>query len=340
MATLMAGLSQDGASGHSGAATLPPDRFYCLLDELPLHLIPRRVVSASQVGNDSDAALFLNPDCIICPAAELPEDLAGWQESLSGFALQGTVAWVRDSVAECLVPFWLGPRLESVVRGLRPGAPAPLTLDDKTRRRLIDAGILIPDGYEERSAQRWKAVLEKSAIAFQQKGYAPVADLIHPFHIAALRRYYRHLIRTGAIKLGDGQSPRRYVAYNEPVARFFHRCMSAKLSALAGQVLKPSYVYLASYLSGAELKKHTDREQCEFSLTLCLDFSPEPALESPWPIRLDTPAGTVAVYQALGDALAYRGTRLPHYRDILGAGQTSTSIFFHYVPLEFAGSLG
>jgi hypothetical protein len=164
-------------------------------------------------------------------------------------------------------------------------------------------------------------------------------NLIHPFHVAELRRYYRYLIRTGRIRLGDGQSPRRYVAYNEPVARFFHHQIAAMLSAVAGEPLKPSYVYMASYLSGAELRKHTDREQCEFSVTLCLDFSPEPELETPWPIRLDTPGATVTVHQALGDGLAYRGTRLPHYRRLLGEGQTSTSIFFHYVPVDFAGSL-
>jgi hypothetical protein len=96
---------------------------------------------------------------------------------------------------------------------------------------------------------------------------------------------------------------------------------------------------MASYLSGAELKKHIDREQCQFSVTLCLDFSPEPALETPWPIRLESPTGTVTVHQALGDGLVYRGTRLPHYRGVLGEGQTSTSIFFHYVPAGFAGSL-
>ncbi len=166
----------------------------------------------------------------------------------------------------------------------------------------------------------------KASLLFRDKGYAPLGDLIHPFHIAALRRYYRYLIRTGSIRLGDGQSPRRYVAYNEPVARFFHKAIAPILSAVAGERLKPSYVYMASYLSGAELRKHTDREQCEFSVTLCLDFSPEPRLETPWPIRLDTPTGTVMVYQALGDGLAYRGTRLPHYRSRLGQGQTSTSM--------------
>ena len=101
-------------------------------------------------------------------------------------------------------------------------------------------------------------------------------DLIHPFHVAALRRYCRYLIGTGAIELGDRQSSRRYVAYNEPVARFFHRAITARLSALAREPVKPSYVYLASYLSGTELRKHTDREQCEFSVTFSSTFLRSP----------------------------------------------------------------
>jgi hypothetical protein len=183
------------------------------------------------------------------------------------------------------------------------------------------------------------AHLGKASAMFREKGYAPIANLIHPFHIAALRRYYRYQIRTGAIFLGDKQSARRYVAHNEPVARFFHYQIATTLTAIAGQSLKPSYVYFASYLSGAELKKHTDREQCEFSVTLCLDFSPEPQVATPWPIHLDDSSGKVTVHQAIGDGLAYRGTKLPHYRDELGEGQSSTSIFFHYVAADFAGPL-
>ena len=154
-----------------------------------------------------------------------------------------------------------------------------------------------------------------------------------------MRRYYRHLIRTGAIRLGDKQSPRRYVAYNEPVARFFHQDVTATLGALAGEPLKPSYVYMASYLGGAELKKHTDREQCDFSVTLCLDYAPEPRVATPWPVQLHKKSGTVKVFQAIGDALLYRGCQLPHSREPLPEGHTSTSIFFHYVREDFTGSL-
>jgi hypothetical protein len=333
MSTLMGGVSR-----HTYAATLPSDRFYCLLDELPVHLIPRHALKRFQSLEDRDQPLRLNPDCILCSDGQLPDELTPCTDLLSRFALQGTIAWVRSPASGRLLPFWLGPQLEDLVRGLRPDESVA-TLPQSARWVLEAAGILLSENGDNHGRRQCEERVRAAATLFRQKGYAPLADLIHPFHIAELRRYYRYLIRTGAITLGDGQSPRRYVAYNEPVARFFHGDIAATLSAVVGEAIKPSYVYLASYLGGAELKKHTDREQCEFSVTLCLDFSPEPTLATPWPIRLETPSGTVAVHQALGDGLAYRGTRLPHYRHVLGEGQTSTSIFFHYVPADFSGSL-
>jgi hypothetical protein len=332
MTTLMGGVSR-----QTYAATLPPDRFYCLLDELPLHLIPR--CSWRCLRPQEDQPLFLNPNCVLCAGSELPDGIAARREILDSFALEGTIAWVQDAVRETWLPFWLGPRLEQAVRKMRPGEPAPSSISADMRRTLHAAGILWSDGEVTARRQRQEGSLAKAAALFQKKGYAPISDLIHPFHLAALRRYYRYLIRTGAVRLGDRQSPRRYIAYNEPVARFFHQQIAKTLSAVAGEPVKPSYVYMASYLSGADLKKHTDRAQCEFSITLCLDFSPEPKCETPWPIELDTPTGSAKVYQALGDGLAYRGTRLPHYRGVLAEGQTSTSIFFHYVAEEFEGSL-
>lgn len=319
-------------------AALPQGSFYCLLDELPLHLIPQRGQRALRLEGDA-SGLFVNPDCELRPAADLPPEFSARPDLVSGFALQGTIAWLRDPTTQNLQPFWLGPEFEAIVRNLHAGQVSGSTLNPNVRAILLAAGILRHAGQDELRTSAWQASLRNVAAAFQQKGYAPIAGLIHPFHVAALRRHYRQLIRTSAIRLGDRQSSRRYAAHNDPVARFFHHEIARIFSAIAGEPLRPSYVYLASYLSGAELKKHTDREQCDFSLTFCLDFSPEPELATPWPIRLDPPSGTVTIYQALGDALAYRGARLPHYRDALGEGQTSTSIFFHYVGADFKGSL-
>lgn len=337
-----------GGSRQSYTATLPEDCYHCVLDELPVHLIPgywRRLLQESE-----DQILVLNPACELRSAGDLPAEFSRTSDLVSGFALQGTIAWVRQAFGGVL-PFWLSRALEAELGGLRENEPVTASIRAATRALLLGAGILIPAELNRepscaRPDSRWRLSLDDrnecicgAAAGFQSRGYAPLSSLIHPFHVAALRRYYRRQIRAGKIQLGDQQSSRRYIAHNEPVARFFHQQLTSVLAQLAGKGLKPSYVYFASYVSGAELKKHTDREQCEYSITFCLDFSPEPQLATSWPISLQTSAGTLKVFQAVGDGLAYRGTQLPHFRGVLREGYTSTSIFFHYVAEDFAGSL-
>jgi hypothetical protein len=320
-------------------AVLPPSLFYCLLDELPLHLIPRRALESQSWEENVCGPLLFNSECYITSAGQVPTELESQRHLLEGFSLEHTIAWVRDPATTSLHPFWLGPRLQPIISGLSKEEPAPASLSANLRFLLSSAGILTPSLYAERRRAQWSEIVRKWAPVFREKGFAPLRELIHPFTVAALRRYYRHTIRRGSIQLGDPQCPRRYVAHNERVARFFHHQLANVVSAITGEAIKPSYVYLVSYLSGAKVKKHTDREQCEFSISLCLDFSPEPELGTPWPLCLDTPAGTVAVYQALGDGLLYRGRKLPHHRDVLAEGRTSTSIIFHYVRADFSGPL-
>jgi hypothetical protein len=318
-------------------AALSPGHFHCLLDELPLHLIPAQGLLHEQ--QFSPQQFFLNPDCLLLSAGQLPAELEMHRHLLEKFSLRGTVAWVRDAAFGSVQPFWLGPRLEAVVRRFQPGKSVDDSLPVDDCLLLAQAGILTQAELKERRLADCAVIVRTGQLEFREKNYFPLRSLIHPFHVAALRRYYRHEIRRGAIRLGDHQSSRRFVAHNESVARYFHYQIANAVSAIVGEPVKPSYVYLASYLGGAELKKHTDREQCEFSVTLCLDFAPEPDLATPWPIRLDTPQGKVTVYQALGDGLVYRGTKVPHYREPLAEGYTSTSIFFHYVPQDFSRKL-
>jgi hypothetical protein len=333
----MASLMGAGSQRRSHAA-LPTDQFHCLLDELPLHLVPQQARTRDRFKYDLRQQLFLNPDCFVLPAGKLPEEIEAQRHLVGRFDLQNTVAWVRDRATCTVRPFWLGSQLGALVSGLRTGEVVNASVPENVRFLLAKAGILTTSGYADRRVSEWTAIINARARTFREKDYVPLGGLIHPFHIAALRRYYRNAVRQGRFRLGD-ITPGRYVAHNESVARFFHHQLTNMVSAIVGDALKPSYVYFASYLSGAELKKHTDRPQCEISVNLCLDFSPEPELATSWPLRLDTPAGSVAVYQALGDALIYRGIKLPHYRLRLAAGHTSTSIFFHYVREDFSGSL-
>ena len=314
---------------------LPRSLFHCRLDDQPDHLVPERLLRPEYWEGLSDRPFYVNPACFFTPHGELPG-----AAPVAGFATQGRMVWVRDPANDALQPFWLGSELTAMLSGAQLGDPAPSTLSPQARRILCMANVLVTDDYASLRRQQWAEVVSIAGAKFQSQGYAPVGRLIHPFHIAALRRYYRHQLRTGRLRLGDGQCPHRYVSYNDPVARFFHQQLTTAVAALAGEPLKPSYVYLASYQPGAILKMHTDREQCEFSVTLCLDYSPEPGNATPWPFCLHKESGKVTVFQGIGDALLYRGCQLPHSREALPEGHTSTSIFFHYVHKNFAGSLG
>jgi hypothetical protein len=321
------------------AASFPPERYWCLLDELPWHLIPPQHRQFQKRILDRTGEFRLNPRVTVLENGQLPPEFNSSPELLENFALQGTLAWVRHEQDDFVLPFWLGPRLQAAVGFVQSEDRLPPTISDADQSALSASGLLIP-GNETHEVRKGRGdALEALRSRFQHHGYAPVRGLIHPFHIAALRRYFRWRMRNGMLHLGDDQVARRYVAHNDGALRFFHGQLAGRVSRLVGESVKPSYVYLASYLAGAELEKHTDRSQCEFSLTLCLDYSPEPEHETSWPIRLECDRSDLTVYQAIGDALLYRGTRLPHYRNPLPAGHTSTSVFFHYVPQNFAGAL-
>ena len=80
-------------SRQTHSATLLPGQFHCLLDELPLHLIPHGGPESQgwwQKLPHED--LFLNPQCSTLPAREVPAELEMHRDLLKDFYLQGTVA--------------------------------------------------------------------------------------------------------------------------------------------------------------------------------------------------------------------------------------------------------
>ncbi|TMQ27151.1 MAG: hypothetical protein E6J90_03115 [Deltaproteobacteria bacterium] len=315
-----------------------PSCFHCLLDEQPGDLVPARLLAKLRTA-DGGAALEANPSYWLAPTGALPAPIAASAPHVEGLALDHPIIWLQDTATGMLAPFWLGPRYSALLAELTPGqASDTRQLSAEECAVLQAAGVLVTPGELARRSTDTNEELAHAARAFG-RGYATLGDLIHPFHLDALRRHYREMIRQGAFMLGDGQSPRRYIAHNEAVARFFHHQLAGVVSRVAGAPVKPSYTFLASYLDGAVLPEHVDRPQCEYSITLLIDFSPEPARESPWPIHLHGEHGIVTVHQGIGDALIYRGRQIPHSRARLPDGCASTSLLFHYVDESFSKSL-
>jgi hypothetical protein len=281
---------------------------------------------------------MVNPACWFSWLGPLPPDKAARVAFTDQFCPSNTAVWVEDPATLAIWPFWVGPEYYPFLARMTPGQPVADDLPVHIQWALAQAHVLVEPNHLGRRRQEWHERVVACAKEFDG-GYVTVPDLIHPFHLGALRRFYRHRTRAGFFRVGDEQVSRRFAAHNESMARFIHGQLVHAVSHIARKVLKPSYAYFVSYLSGAKLARHVDRAQCDYSVTLCIDASPEPEAESPWPIKVETAAGAKEVHQRLGDALLYRGCLVPHSRAPLPKGLTSTSLLLHYVAESFDGPL-
>jgi hypothetical protein len=313
---------------------LPSEFYHCLLDEQPYYLAPAWLLRNQELLG----TVVVNPSCWFAWEGPLPPAMAARIDFSDNFYATERMVWVEDPGTLAIWPFWVGDEYFEYLSRMTPGSLMEDDLPAHVRWVLTEANILVEPGHLGQKRREWRSQSLAYANAFEN-GYVSVPGLLHPFHVGAMRRYYRCRTRTGCYLLGDEQVRRRFASHNEEVARFIHSQLTHAISDVSGIVLKPSYSYFASYLSGAELEEHVDREQCDYSITACIDASPEPIGDSPWPIKLGTGDEKVEICQRLGDALLYRGCQVPHSRDRLPEGFTSTSLLLHYVDAAFDGSL-
>jgi hypothetical protein len=300
----------------------PEVRFACRLGEQPGHAVPRRLL-AGLVGAAPDAA----------PAASLRVGEAA-QLLGSDRVAPGPLAVAADPYRGAL-PWWLDAPSAAAVAAVRTGGAVP----PAWRALLGAAGIVGDERRIRMERERAEGLVAGAAARFATDGYVALPGVLHPFHLGALRVHVRRLARLGHMADGDGQTPLRWTSHDDPGLRVFHHALTALVSAVGGEPLKPSYVYTATYHDGADLPRHTDRVQCGYTLSVCLDCLPEPHREVPWPLRLHTPTTRVDVHQALGDGLLFTGVDVPHERPRLPPGLTVSAAFMHYVPAAFDGPL-
>lgn len=172
-----------------------------------------------------------------------------------------------------------------------------------------------------------------------ENGWCDVPPLIGTHDLHAINSYFDALCQGQWLQFDDKHS-RRLVINNDPVARRIQSALAPHFSAIAGQSLKPSYTQFVTYLEQAPLPRHTDREQCEFTFSLYLNYSPQPSGDlCPWPLIIHRPEGEVAAHQRLGGGSLLKGRVLPHSRPPLPPGHEARMLFCHYVLESFDGPL-
>jgi hypothetical protein len=304
-------------------------------------LFPAFDLAESQHNGD-ETRLMVNPRFFFDGVSTVPAEISYRIQWPGSFLSGNPVAWLEDPGTKILIPYWIKGEDLPFFLDLKKTRRIPLKLDRAKKSMLMATRFLVPHDYASLVGDFWESICFEARGKFKSDHYVNIGRIVTPFLLAAVRRYFRRLVEEGYLVLGDHQVERRHIAHNNDVSRFLHYQMTELGSRVAGAPLKPSYVYFSSYEPGSVLKKHTDREQCEISISFLVDFQPEPHGVTRWPLFLekdDERRQAVCIYQKLGDALIYRGRRLPHWREALPDGCSSSSMFFHYVLQDFEGPL-
>ena len=165
---------------------------------------------------------------------------------------------------------------------------------------------------------------------FQEKGFEVVKNYALPYFSAYLRHYFALIVQNDPSLGGDSQVPLSHSVYGDPafdLAMIFSR---ADIGQIVGKNLIPQYTYARIYKKGADLKIHSDRPECQYSVTLSLGGE----YDKPWPIWIKDRAGkSYEVPLEEGDMLVYSGCELEHWREKF-EGKLQYQLFMHYVDAD------
>jgi hypothetical protein len=318
-----------------------PERvvFSCTLDDSSLKDLSSESDFSEDADEDVRTAWIVNPGVRIQNKSESFDTASElWQR----VAMLGAheIVWIEDQFRRLTLPYWLNDFEANCVRQLLSGELMANNLGGSMRRKFTGIGLIYTQKWLSHNRRMWSAKFANARRNISGRGYAVLRDLIPTMFLQSLCRYYRNLVVEGFLIFGDQQAM-RYNLHNEPFSFWLHRFTEPFIARAIPEPVKSSYSYVAAYLPGATLGRHTDRLQCEYTLSLSIDATPNPTRSEAWPLYLDSPVdgGIVGVSLGAGDGLIFKGRELPHFRSQLRESCTASSLLFHYVPSDFEGPL-
>ena len=162
---------------------------------------------------------------------------------------------------------------------------------------------------------------------FQKKGFEVRKKYIPSFFSIYLRNYFTLRAQNDPSLSGDSQAPNSHCVYGDPAFEMVMAMSTQDIENIVDKNLVPQYTYARIYLNGSDLKIHSDRPECEYSVSLSLGGE----YEKPWPIWIKDYAGkSHEVPLDEGDMVVYHGTELEHWREKF-EGNMQYQLFMHYV---------
>lgn len=283
--------------------------------------------------------LMINPNCLLQPAGSpLPAEIATRLSHTHKLAPEQNLIWLEKAGSRFLNVYQYDPN-DLAMMGLLHGSRQISQLSQPQLLALYRQEVIIQRGQIQQQKSDWHVSVNQAKRQMQKWGYAVLPKLIPAYQQASLRTYFRELEAEGYFQRGDAQVQARNSVYNDAVCRYLQTQLTPIINLITPEPVKPSYALLAAYQPGAILRKHKDRHQCEWNLSLVMDMDPEQEQEQAWPIYIEQANQAHAVSLEIGDAVLYRGYDVDHWRNTLAANQRVTVAFFHFVNIDFEGSL-
>jgi hypothetical protein len=167
---------------------------------------------------------------------------------------------------------------------------------------------------------------------FKKHSYTVLKNFIDKSYLKWAVKYYElkfNILRdhytTRVDEYGHSPEPVMPIAkayYGDPMAEILLLTLTPKVEKVVGKNLFPTYTYSRFYQAGQYLRKHTDRESCEYSITC-------PLTSLDWPLIVNDKE----INLSPGDVLIYKGRELPHYRNTLKSGSVF-QLHLHWVDQE------
>jgi len=156
-------------------------------------------------------------------------------------------------------------------------------------------------------------------------GYALIPSLI-PVKTADFLHLYARTRAARRPGQDDPQVPGSPSFHGDHAMELLLRSLLPNMEEMTGRPLYPTYAYYRVYKHGDVLKRHRDRDACEYSLTVCLGY----VGASTWPIFIEGTKGVFAAPLSPTDALLYKGIACDHWREPF-EGISAAQVFLHYV---------
>lgn len=188
-----------------------------------------------------------------------------------------------------------------------------------------------------------RKTLDQLKVEFQTQGCVKIPQMLNAEYCKRFLTDYYFRNEHEHQRWADMEGIKRTSANNMPIMRLLHQATERfvnKLLTVVGEQVKTSYSFASAYEAGTNLPAHTDRPQCVWNISFMLGSNPTDAELGRWPLYVQHDGFTHTMAMNHGDAVLYSGVRDLHWRDTIPTNVTMAfGVFFHYVPVDFTGSL-